>query len=444
MELRQYQKEDVEFLSKNTCTGNLSDPRTGKTPTAIMTMQKKNCTKVLIVCPASAVYNWAEEYMRWTNKPCIPLVGTPEEREYLLKDWTHGLVLSYNLLKTTKKSTGLVDTILKHKPDAVIIDEAHRIKNPDTAAAKAVFKLKKIKHRMILTGTIAHGKTQEVFSALHFLFPEVFRSQWKFLHEYFHSRTMYNGPKPYTIFEGFKPGMQSQLQVFMSNYFVQRKRKEVMPWLPDKEYQTIKLPPNKQQIKYLQELQSFFRTENLNTIGILDRLIRYRQICLHPKLVNLSGPSPKLEWIKEYLTDYPDKPIIIFSKFTSFLKLLSEEINAPLMIGSTPLKKRKELIDDFQNGNINILLLNIDVGKEAITLDRAETTIFCDKYPPIGDIQQAEDRFVATTEDRKEKDHLIIELMLKGTYDEAIYDMLQKRADETDVLNDFKKYLERN
>ena len=87
-------------------------------------------------------------------------------------------------------------------------------------------------------------------------------------------------------------------------------------------------------------------------------------------------------------------------------------------------------------------MINIDAGKEALTLDRAETTIFTDKYPPIGSIEQAEDRFVASTKDKAHKAHKIIELMMKDTFDEQLYNLLEQRKSETDVINNYKQYIE--
>jgi SNF2 family DNA or RNA helicase len=167
---------------------------------------------------------------------------------------------------------------------------------------------------------------------------------------------------------------------------------------------------------------------------------------LDPTLLELQGKSPKTEWILQYLSDYPDKPVIIFSKFTSYLNKLSitlgsKSIKHGMIIGATDVKWRKKEVDWFQQGVINILLINIDAGKEGLTLDKAETTIFTDKYPPVGDIEQAEDRFVATSEDKKDKPHTIIELCIKNTYDEQLYSLLEKRKSETDVINDFKKYI---
>ena len=117
------------------------------------------------------------------------------------------------------------------------------------------------------------------------------------------------------------------------------------------------------------------------------------------------------------------------------------KIESGLIIGETPIEKRKITVDAFQKGKINLLLINIDAGKEGLTLDRAEVTIFTDKYPPIGDIEQAEDRFVSTSEDKADKPHTIIELCMKDTYDEQLYDLLEQRKSETDVINGFKKYL---
>ena len=114
------------------------------------------------------------------------------------------------------------------------------------------------------------------------------------------------------------------------------------------------------------------------------------------------------------------------------------------IIGSTPIKQRAEIVKNFQNKSVKVLLINIDAGKEGLTLDAADTIIFTDKYPPYGDIAQAEDRFIATTKAKAEKEHTIYELILKDTYDEQLYNLVNLRASSTDVINNYKKYLERS
>lgn len=444
--LKPYQIEDVAFLSSKNTAGCFNQQRTGKTPTIISVLKEKGCTKNLIVCPASLLYQWKEEYEKWTQEKCIVLTGTPSQKITLLSQWTHGLVVSYDSLKSTKKSNGTIDLILKENPDSVILDEAHRIKNVKSANFKACHKLIKIPIRYVLTGTPAPNKPEEIFAPLHIIDPIQFTSYWKFIDRFMNKKLNRIGPRQFIEIDGFQKGKQIILQQYLNEHCTSRKRKDIMQWLPEKDYQRIYLPATTQQRKYLSELSDYFETEHIMTKGVLDRLIRYRQICLDPGLLELKGKSPKTEWILQYLKDYPEKSVIIFSKFTSYLlklanKLIEQKIDYGLIIGDINLNMRKKYVDQFQQGKLKLLLINIDAGKEGLTLDEAETTIFTDKYPPIGDIEQAEDRFVATSEDKANKLHTIIELCIKDTYDEQLYELLQNRKAETDVINDFKKYI---
>lgn len=455
--LRPYQQEDMMKLKTKKAMGCFNEQRTGKTPTALVTLDSEGYKKIIVVTVASAIYQWKEEFEKWTLRPCVVVHGTKAQRDKQIESWTDGLVISYDALKTieprikdkntmeeTKGRKGHIEDILKHKPDAIILDEAHKIKNPKSSVAISVFKLKDIDRKLALTGTPAPNKPWEIFSILHFLYPNIFKTYWKFISDYFTTRRANAGGHTYIDITGFKSGMKYKLQAQLSYISTNRKRKDVMPWLPEKDYHKVKLEPTKEQKKYLSDLDKFFETGDIIVQGVLDRLTRERQICLAPQLLELKGKSPKLEWIKQFVKDYPEKPIIIFSKFTSFIKILEKELPEESfysIIGSTPTKTRNDYKISFQNGDRNILLIQIDVGKEALTLDRAEAIIFCDKYPPAADIQQAEDRFVATTQDKADKPHTIIELMLKDTYDEHLYELVKQRKSDTDVINDYKKYI---
>ena len=91
----------------------------------------------------------------------------------------------------------------------------------------------------------------------------------------------------------------------------------------------------------------------------------------------------------------------------------------------------------FQNGTIKLLLINIKAGKEGITLDNADVSIFTDKYPPVGDIMQAEDRFVATTKEKLIRGNTIIDLVMQDSYEVNILQMLDKNASEVDIINNY-------
>ena len=105
------------------------------------------------------------------------------------------------------------------------------------------------------------------------------------------------------------------------------------------------------------------------------------------------------------------------------------------------MKTRKEIENDFQAGHFNYLFMNIKAGKESLTLDRAERIVFLDVCPPIGDIQQAAERFTATSESKNQISKEIIYLILKNTFDEDPYNAVIEGATMTDVLNNFKEYI---
>lgn len=448
-QLRPYQKEDMLRACACKCFGLFNEQRTGKTPTAVMTVHTLKCRRVLIVCPRSAMPSWADEYTTWTNgRPAVIVDGTPKKCNKIISEWDKGaLVISYDNMRSTAKKQGYVAAILAKEPHAVIVDEAHRFKNTKSKTYASVMQLLSIPVRLCLTGTPASGKPEEIFALLQFIRPEIYTSYWKFLDRFFVKTKHRVQNRTFIEVDGFRPGKAKELQLEISAFTSQRKRKEVMQWLPAKEYENVRLPLNKEQARELHELQEYFETGDVVTQGTLDRLTRYRQICLAPELLHLPGRSPKIDWMLDYVADYPDTPTIVFSNFTSFLYLLKarldEHTSCRIICGDTPLLERAKIVQDFQQGICTMLLINITAGKEALTLDRGECIIFTDQYPPVSAIQQAEDRFVATTEDRADKAHKIIRLMMRDSYDERIYALLLQLASATDLLNDYKKYLGR-
>ena len=232
----------------------------------------------------------------------------------------------------------------------------------------------------------------------------------------------------------------------LNSFSTQRKRKEVMPWLPDKDYLKVKLPPTKLQEKYLSELNEYFETEDIITQTVLDRIIKERQICISPQIVGLKGTSPKIDWIVDFMSDYADKSVIIFSKFIAGIELIhktlsEKKIKGQVITGQVSSQDRAKIVDDFQNGLLRYIVIQVDAGKEGLTLDQADVEIFVDVYPPAADIQQAEDRFVATTKDKADKSHQIIQLMIEGTYDEECYNLVERRASSIDCINSYIKYI---
>ena len=343
-----------------------------------------------------------------------------------------------------KNSEQLVKDILKRKFDMIILDEAHRIKNRKAKSTKNIFKLTKIPKRLVLTATPGHDKPEDIWSLLHFLYPDIYTSYYKWADYWLQTKVVYTPRGAIEIPCGIKKHLKDQFALELSKIAIMRKRKDVMSWTYEPDVIDIPLETGKLQQKHLDELEQWYETDDVVCSGVLDRLIRYRQICNMPAILNLSGDSPKEKWILSYIKENPDKHILIFSSSVLSLKRLNSIIpSSQLIYGDVALDDRQAIVDEFQNGGVKILLLQTQSCKEGLTLDRADDTIFLDLYPPAADYQQAKDRMIATSPDRV-KPQNIYRLYMQSTFDESCIDMVDRHISQTDVLNNFKNYIRRN
>lgn len=452
LKLRPYQEEDVNELLKHNSHGIFNEQRTGKTPTSLVAMTTKTEGRILIIATASMTYKWQEEAKTWTDRQTLVYDGTSKKRKETLQQFIENesaiLIISYGLVKSTKAYDGLMHDLKKINIQGLIVDEVHRAVGRRTANFKAVRGLVKIPNRFYLTGTPAPNHPSQVWAILTVINPKDFSSYWRFAEEHFvledvrlpYHLQHHNVQKPMDFLEG----MEDKYVKLLDKHSIMRKRRDVMPWLPEEEEPTrIKLPLTYTQTKHIETMEKYFETEHVIAQGILDQLLRLRQICLAPEILKLRGGSPKIDWLIDYIADYPEKSIVVFSRFTQFLKLLGKKIpQLQVLVGDVAPSDRNKLIKDFQSDKLKILAIQIDAGKEGITLDHADTLIFTDIYPPASDILQAKDRIVATSPERN-KPKEIIELMMADSYDEELYKITQDRVDATDIANNYIDYLER-
>lgn len=420
-----------------------NEQRTGKTPTSIMCMHERGVQRLLIVCPASMMYKWKEEYETWTGKVATVIDSAAKFRKEPPAA-TDAWIINYENLRSSKTTTGIYEKILSvYKPDGLIVDEAHRCKDRNSYNFKAINELRSIENRLYLTGTPAPNKPEEIYYALHFVAPEIYRGFWKFAEEYFNvgMESFSQYAPAVRVVTGFKPGAEEKLQEVLNKYAIMRKRKDVMPWLPKEEAPTIiRLECTPRQRKAIKELEEDFETEHIVCQGILDRIVRIRQICGAPEVLGLKTNSPKIDWLEQYVKDYPEKSIIVFSNSRKLLEVVESKLRFKILTGLTPPKDRQALINAFQGGTIKVLCIQTQAGKEGLTLDKADVTIFLDTYPPAADYQQAKDRMVPVSEDRV-KPKEIIHLMMKGTYDEQLYKLVEHNIGVTAVINDYINYI---
>lgn len=441
MKLRKYQEDDVLKMMANDCIGNFSEQRTGKTPTTCVALARRNLKHILIICPASLCYVWKEAWKTWTGNNAYVLQTT---KENISMPYDTALIVNYEKFRGTSKNDDVCQRIIEWCPEAIVVDEAHRMKDRKSLTALRLKYFNHVPIRIALTGTPATNRPWDVWSILNWLFPKEYSSYWKFINEYFDEEVIWVAGTPHRQPAKFKPGRAKILQEKLDTKCVQHKRAEVMEWLPDEEEPTkVILPATKQQLDAIDHLMTYFEYKDIVTKTVLDNLIRVRQLCAAPEILGLKGKSPKLEWLLQYLKDYPEKQVLVFSNSKKFLKYIDPNIKAKHAIihGEVPPLYRGDIVRRFQRGEIKVLLCQTQACKEGLTLDAADVSIFMDVYPPSADYLQAKDRMIATTPDRVKPKELI-HVMLQDTYDVQCYKLVGRNVDETAIINDYKQHIE--
>jgi non-specific serine/threonine protein kinase len=168
----------------------LADKRgLGKTLSSIIWRRLQRSKKTLICLRKEVASDFIKELnIREPGLFVYSLIGaSPEARNIaamLLRNQEEFVVVT-NIESWRRNIDKTTEDILKIEYDAVILDEAHHIKNATTGTAMGFFKLaEKIPKVLELTGTPIKNRPQEMFSLLHALYPILFPKESKFLWDY--------------------------------------------------------------------------------------------------------------------------------------------------------------------------------------------------------------------------------------------------------------------
>jgi SNF2 family DNA or RNA helicase len=438
--LREYQNQDAGYLLKKGSCLVLNEPRTGKTPTMITVMKALNTKRNIVICPSSLVLNWAKEFKQWYPECAVySVTGTKKQRNQLYEE--HEMDSKYYpKVIIISKDTWKIDTELHEwKFDTAIVDEAHFLRNWKSKQSEAIFKLKaNVKYALTGTPSVKHGS--DVYGLLHFIDPVSFPSFWQFADRYWEIKDDGWGKD----IGAAKKNREQELLDIMSINSVQRKRKDVMKWLPKAQHQNIPVQLEGKQLKLYNQMMDTFMAEDseteheIDTMNKLSQLLRLRQLCLDPRLLGFDVRGAKtdalLEWAENNI-----EPFVVMTMFSSYFDLVKGELEklgkrVEIIDGSVSKSKRQTVVEKFQRGEIDILLANIIAAGTGLTLDRSDTIIFMDKSFSPADNEQAQDRIVPTTIDRLHSIN-VISFVCSGTVDERINEILDRKEDLTKLIN---------
>ena len=432
--LRPYQQQGLDFLA---WTGSLGlgtvladDMGLGKTIQALAWIQHlrerdPERPPCLVVCPTSVLHNWVRESARFTPGLRVLMLASGGQRRILRREVSrHDLIVtSYALLRRDLEAWK--ETAL----DAVILDEAQNIKNPDTAIARAVRELA-APHRLALTGTPLENRALDLWSIMSFLNPGYLGTRARFSGQY----DRLDAP----------PHTRALLAAKLRPVMLRRLKREVAADLPDRieERRDCELTPGQRQLYTGELVRTRAQVAALahdpkelrkNRFSILAELTRLRQICCHPALVggDLTLGSGKFEALFELLEPLlaEGHKVLVFSQFVRCLDLLATEMSGrgiPFHVLTGATTRRDEVVDAFARDPRSVVfLVSLKAGGTGLNLTAASYVVLFDPWWNPAVEAQAIDRTHRIGQDRTV---IAYRMLATGTIEERIWELQQRKA----------------
>lgn len=441
--LRDYQLEGfywMQFLSKYGFNGILADDmglgKTLQTLTHILAEKESGRNEgkpCLVVAPTSVVVNWQREAGKFApDLKVLILQGAKRHGLFERIDGADIVLSSFALVPRD------LDKFLEHDFHIIILDEAQHIKNPGAQISKAVRELR-AKHRLCLSGTPIENHLGELWSQFAFLMPGLLGSSEDF-------NEQYRNP----IERERDEGKRNLLNAKVGPLILRRTKHDVAKELPPKTeivhevelhteqkdlYETVRSTMDRQ------VRQAIIARGGQAQIVFLDALLKLRQICCHPVLLeqNRSATeSAKFEYLIDLLGTLRKEGhrVLIFSQFTSMLALIeaylvAEEVEYLILTGAT--KDRQSLVDRFQGGEGEVFLISLKAGGTGLTLTGADTVIHYDPWWNPAAENQATDRAYRIGQ---QKAVMVHKLICKGTVEQRIQQMQARKNTLADNILD--------
>ena len=442
-ELRPYQREGLnwlQFLREFRFGGILADDMgLGKTLQALAHLLVERASgradrPSLVVAPTSLVFNWRHEAQRFAPQLKVLALQGPRRSEQFAAIAAHDLVITtYPLLARDRQA------LLGQAYHLLILDEAQVIKNPKAQASRVVRALD-ARHRLCLTGTPMENHLGELWSLFDAVLPGLLGDSKRFAR-------LFRTP----IEKHHNDAVAQRLRRRIRPFLLRRTKQQVAAELPDKTeivqrialdgrqrelYETVRLAVHGR-VRSEIERQGLARSQ----IVVLDALLKLRQVCCDPRLVDSEqaravGASAKLEMLMQLLPEMvaEGRRILLFSQFTSMLSLIEESVNE---VGIDYLKltgrtrDRQTPVQRFQAGAAPLFLISLKAGGVGLNLTAADTVIHYDPWWNPAVERQATDRAHRIGQRQAV---FVYKLICSGTVEEKMQAMQQRKLALADGL----------
>ena len=411
-----FQKEGLSFLEQKKGRALIGDEMgLGKTLQAIAYLKLyTEDYPVVIIVPATLKINWQRELKKWIDRDSYIVNGTKDEVYFEEKT----IIINYDIVGKH------LNNLKKLKPKIIILDESHRIKNPQAKRTKAIINLCRKTDKIIaLTGTAILNRPIEIFTTLNILCPDVYDNYYRFGHRYCDPK--HNGFG--NTFNG-ATNMEELHGVLKKYIMIRRKKMDVLKELPEKHKSTTILPIDNREeynraetdiIAYIREQDGKEKALRASRAEMLVKFNVLKRLAIAGKMTSI------IKWIDNFfLTN--DK-LVLFGVHKKTIADIQEHYadSCVKIDGSVGQSKRQRAVDSFQNDpKIKLFIGNIQAASEGITLTAAHHVAFCELGWTPGLHTQAEDRIHRIGQDNMCMIHY---LLAENTVEEEIAEKIDAK-----------------
>ena len=374
-----YQRQGALFAAKAGRCLIADDMGLGKTIQAIAAIEilarHADIRRVLVICPTSLKHQWAREIQTFSDRSAVVVEGSTAARSRLYAAESFFHIVNYDVVPRD------LEAIQALQADAVVLDEAQRIKNWKTRAAKAVKRLES-DHALVLTGTPLENRLEELHSIVEFVDRFRLGPMFRFLHTHQHLDET-----------GRVVGYRKldDISRTLEPILVRRTKESVLTELPARLEKRFFVPMTEQQMRHHEDNREIVarivaKWRRYGYLSEIDQkrltaaLQNMRMSCNSTYLLDgetdFGHKADELAVLLEEILEDRDAKVVVFSQWVRMHELIARRLERRrwrhvLFHGGVPGPRRKDLIARFREEAACRLFLSTDAGGVGLNLQHA-------------------------------------------------------------------------
>ena len=422
----------------------------GKTYLALRWLEERSHDNSMfpcaVVCQKGLIEQWINEIHKHSEFSCVSVIGSSKKRLEALRQPVQIYVMNHDICRNKS-----VRDYVEYQPyGTAIVDESLAIKNSRTRRWQDLVRVfQDVPNRLLLSGQFISERLEECWSQLFWLDHgrTLGSSFWRWRDTYFTP-----GPEtaPYSWVP--KPGATEEIAKKLSRKCIFVSKETVKKQLPPKVYHKVEFTMLPAVRKMYRQLLYQYQTElpdgtEWSTQWAITRTQKMHQLCSglfyqdegEPTLIDDS----KQVWLVETVPNMVrETGVLIWTNFKWFAKLIHTALsNAKVRVGlhTGDTNNRQSLIDNFQTGKLDCLVLTQQSGYAGLNLQRAGIAIFASTGYSASQRTNAEDRCHRLGSEQH-NNVLYYDLITRHSIDTVVYEALKNKSNlETDLIAHLKE-----